>query len=576
MEQGEESFLLVYLFVLGLYLYFLWLGRDKSDYTRISSSSFAGTLTSFFGAFRYLYDAPRMLQEGYSKFSGGIFKVPTLSHWIVIITKPKHIEELRKAPDDDLSASEAMLEVLQLPFTVDSSLFTKSQLKSLLGTQLTRNLDQLLPEMHSEMEVVVDELISSEPDEWKYIDETELVTRICNRVINRALVGTSLCRNPEFSTLTVKVTSELERHAKKLRYCPVFLRPIFSFLFTPFTGIRRQMRSLVSNTLKERQETLVKHGQSFPNDMITWFIGHDAKSEMSLEELAAHVLMVNYLAVHPTAKVMSQVLLNLAKYPEQIQLLRTEVESIIRKQGWSKSAVEKMYGVERFVKETMRLEESVYNTSYPYLAMSRKSLRPFTFSDGTTVPSNALLFVGSQLIHTDAQYYSPAPRVFNPLRFSSADPDSDSSTGASTRNPSLPQSFSFLASSPPSSSSSSPSQVELSESSSPPKTSSRSVPGPQAISSMLPATSPTFLAWGHGKHACPGRFFAAATMKLLLAYLVLEFDFRVPASASIPEVPLHRGDEGGIKERTDQCGEDKKVLWIEVRRRRGKTEVPAL
>ena len=39
-------------------------------------------------------------------------------------------------------------------------------------------------------------------------------------------------------------------------------------------------------------------------------------------------------------------------------------------------------------------------------------------------------------------------------------------------------------------------------------------------------TSDTFLSFGHGRHACPGRFFAAMEMKLLLAYIVLNYDVK--------------------------------------------------
>ncbi len=39
-------------------------------------------------------------------------------------------------------------------------------------------------------------------------------------------------------------------------------------------------------------------------------------------------------------------------------------------------------------------------------------------------------------------------------------------------------------------------------------------------------TSDTFLSFGHGRHACPGRFFAATEMKLLLAYIVMNYDIK--------------------------------------------------
>ena len=52
----------------------------------------------------------------------------------------------------------------------------------------------------------------------------------------------------------------------------------------------------------------------------------------------------------------------------------------------------------------------------------------------------------------------------------------------------------------------------------------------------------TFLAYGFGKHACPGRFFAAHKMKLMLAYLVQHYDIEYmserPAQTKILEGSL--------------------------------------
>jgi len=40
------------------------------------------------------------------------------------------------------------------------------------------------------------------------------------------------------------------------------------------------------------------------------------------------------------------------------------------------------------------------------------------------------------------------------------------------------------------------------------------------------------LTWGYGKHACPGRFFAANEIKLLLALIIMRFDFK-PRNANL-------------------------------------------
>lgn len=229
---------------------------------------------------------------------------------------------------------------------------------------------------------------------------------------------------------------------------------------------------------------------------------------------------------------MVRALRNLAQYPQYAKEMRLEVEGIHRQDGWSKSAVDKMQIVDSFLKETMRLETRTYNASYPccmfnfiplsffqplisgIVSMARVALRPITFSSGATLSPNTLLFTGSQLIHSDERNYAD-PDTFNPFRFAS--PLDASTSKATSSKPMV------------------------------------SVPA----SLTLPATSSTFLAWGHGKHACPGRFFASSVMKLIVAYFVLNFEFRLPPLLDDSHV------EGDKKEGN--------ILWIEVKRRQHKS-----
>lgn len=44
---------------------------------------------------------------------------------------------------------------------------------------------------------------------------------------------------------------------------------------------------------------------------------------------------------------------------------------------------------------------------------------------------------------------------------------------------------------------------------------------------QLVSTSNNHLGFGHGMHACPGRFFAATTAKVLLAHVVLKYDLKL-------------------------------------------------
>ncbi|KAH0837764.1 hypothetical protein J3R83DRAFT_5942 [Lanmaoa asiatica] len=60
-------------------------------------------------------NAADVIREGYRKASnthnGAPFKIATLYHWVVIVSKRTHVEEPRNARDDELSFLDATNEV---------------------------------------------------------------------------------------------------------------------------------------------------------------------------------------------------------------------------------------------------------------------------------------------------------------------------------------------------------------------------------------------------------------------------------------------------------------------------------
>jgi len=52
---------------------------------------------------------------------------------------------------------------------------------------------------------------------------------------------------------------------------------------------------------------------------------------------------------------------------------------------------------------------------------------------------------------------------------------------------------------------------------------------------QLVSTSPEHLGFGHGQHACPGRFFAANEVKIALVHLLLKYEWRLPEGV-VPKV----------------------------------------
>ena len=54
-----------------------------------------------------------------------------------------------------------------------------------------------------------------------------------------------------------------------------------------------------------------------------------------------------------------------------------------------------------------------------------------------------------------------------------------------------------------------------------------------AAKSQFISTSAEHTGFGHGNHACPGRFFAAAELKVLLCYLLLNYDWELSPGSSV-------------------------------------------
>lgn len=57
----------------------------------------------------------------------------------------------------------------------------------------------------------------------------------------------------------------------------------------------------------------------------------------------------------------------------------------------------------------------------------------------------------------------------------------------------------------------------------------RQIPG-EDKNAHLVSTSEKHIGFGHGQHACPGRFFAANEVKIALCHLLLKYDWKLPPS----------------------------------------------
>ncbi|KAF3005234.1 hypothetical protein E8E14_003368 [Neopestalotiopsis sp. 37M] len=147
-----------------------------------------------------------------------------------------------------------------------------------------------------------------------------------------------------------------------------------------------------------------------------------------------------------------------------VETLRSEIEAALRLTNgrWTAQALRAMPRLESTIRESMRL--SAFSTR----GCSRKvvSRDGYTTSKGDFIPYGGTISIPQWSIQHDDAVYQEA-LSFKPFRFYNEKDDTCVS---------------------------------------------------------LATTSENFLPFGHGKHACPGRFYAAVTLKLVLAFVVMNYD----------------------------------------------------
>jgi len=264
-----------------------------------------------------------------------------------------------------------------------------------------------------------------------------------------------------------------------LSMCPKPLKPIVARLISNIPFQVQQTMRFIEPMVKERFEKMDKLGESWedpPNDMLMWLMSEAKGVERSLEGLARRLLFVNFASIHTSALVLAQVLCRLVSNPEYIEPLRQEVETVTAEEGWTKAGIDKMRKLDSFLREIQRIE------GIAIMSMHRLAVRPFTFSNGVTVPAGTHVAAPSSAIHMDEEIYSN-PEQFDGLRFfKMSDLDGDVAEAKY-----------------------------------------------QAVT-----TSPEHLPFGFGRNACPGRHFAVNQLKALAAHIIVTYDIKVEDYGSLP------------------------------------------
>nr|POE78509.1 cytochrome p450 monooxygenase glif [Quercus suber] len=176
---------------------------------------------------------------------------------------------------------------------------------------------------------------------------------------------------------------------------------------------------------------------------------------------------------------------------EYVDGLREEVQRVLSESGgeWSKNAINDMLRVDSTIRETMRIS----TLGDVGLRRQVKSPAGIDLGDDVHLPQGVTVVVPAYAIQTDAAFYGANAGEWDAFRFS------------------RPREAHLA-------------QVRAADGEDEKKRLERAL---EQKNQSLIAYGSDFLSFGHGRHACPGRFFASQEMKLMVAHIVSKYDVKI-------------------------------------------------
>nr|VWO94144.1 Cyp51A [Ganoderma boninense] len=487
----------------------LYLVRWRLDPLRSipTAGGFSSPVLSYLTALYTMLHAKEMVDTGVRKFYGSAFKIPLLDRWMVIVSGPNMVDELRRRPEEELSVMDGLLELVQLQYMIGDASKEDPAHSIVVHEKLTaRMLTALVPEMADELQSAVqDHLPVSSTDGWISIDAFPTVHKIVTRLCTRVFVGLDACRDEEYLKLAGTFTVDIMKAAFILGFLPRFMKPLVAPLINTMSQTVRRAAPHLAPIVNERREHMGVLGSSWEDrpvgtylqyaveraaggtgtsEPLMWLIlercppmayRERRKENHTDSDIIESLFLVNLAAIHNSSSTLTHTLYHLAESPGYVASLREEIEAVLLVEGWTATALNKMEKLDSFLTECQRY------TGLGLTSMIRKAVKDITLNDGTSVPRGTLIQVAAHSVHLNEAYYKNAD-TFDPLRFARL----------------------------------------------------RRKEGTQGSKYLAASTTAEYIPFGHGHHACPGRFFAASQMKALLAYIITNYDIKFAGDGKRP------------------------------------------
>ncbi|KLJ10247.1 hypothetical protein EMPG_14360 [Blastomyces silverae] len=495
----------------------------------------------------YYTNCEGLYKEAYETYlkKGQPCLVPGLGLRSEILLPKSTLRWLVTQSDKVLSMQEAFRELDQIDWAADHHKYvTDAWLTPILNRDVNRNLDGYLPPLGEEVQNAVERRIPN-GDEWTEIPLWDTMKLVIAQVSSQFTVGEPLCKDEEYIRASSSFVDHFVTNAGLVPFVPVPLRPILCpILYLPLRLKTWKLERILKPLIKQRLGHLLTHqqqpekgknehhhdsnsGNDTPEDLLQLMLRF-AQNERSKEELhnlhglAYRVCLNNLGSFHQSSAAVTNMIFNIIASDKEfntIALLREEIASVLPREcytippctaqpaenkrkpdGWTKASVAKLVLMDSVMRETTRMHSFVHrsvaravvadNVHSPVIEGEAGSNEPTTTS--VPLPKGAMVSILSRGAYYDPDFFDD-PMKFNPWRFAERRKEHANVVDGGDKS------------------------VAANDT----RTTAAAAAG---VIETFTVTSANNLVFGHGRHACPGRFIAEAEMKMLLVYLLMNYD----------------------------------------------------
>ncbi|QDS76922.1 hypothetical protein FKW77_004422 [Venturia effusa] len=434
-----------------------------------------------------------LIQDGYYKHSKHeqIFVLPNLATGPEVILPSSQLKWLLDQPDHVLNQRQVNDEFLHAKRTMLHPNIPRDTVHGhVIRRELTKDIDNFVEAMAEESLYALDINWGVNTQDWVEMSGYEMMLDIVGRISNRVLVGVPLCRNPDYLRCSSTFSRNVVLSASALNLLPRLWRPLFAPVIMAYDKYQyHKIARHVNPIIKKRMATFEpgldyrNPNYSKHNDYIQWAL-HDAFSHEDLEERTTEMItkrlaVLSFALIQSSVITVTNAIFDIACSPDSVEIqqsLREEIQRVMADNAgkeWRKGSLAKMVRLDSTFRESMRL----------WGFISRGVMKKVVAPEGVTLPSGDFLPKGTNVgitsyaVQHDESVYKNAFK-FDPFRFSR------------------------------------PLENPLAK-------------GARPLSMVT--TTDDFMAFSHGRHACPGRFFASTQLKILLAQIILNYDIALLA-----------------------------------------------